>query len=268
MITATVTSIIKRLIDATSSSRAPHRSSLVLSVTEVTRMALLPRIPLPRTPLNRGKKRRGRGLRRLRPNRTSCQLRAYWHAAGTGALSGCPSGSVCAGFLVKMLKPAVGLAPAMGLPEQSSAGTFSWTNANAGAAVATSISAATKAAANPFFALLNRDLLFRAFPYNVVYTHIAFYRLSGCQPKISGSLPCELLRTPLPRTPVNSGQEKGQSILLRPAPHAPRGSGLAARHYHAPPPPPPPPSPPTPLNPPPTPLNPPPPPPNPPPPPT
>jgi hypothetical protein len=60
-------------------------------------------------------------------------------------VSGCPSGSVCAGFLVKRLKPAVGFAPAMGLPEQSSAGTFSWTNANAGAAVATSISAATDA---------------------------------------------------------------------------------------------------------------------------
>ena len=48
-------------------------------------------------------------------------------------MSGWPSGSVCAGFLVETLKPAVSLAPAVGLSEHSSAGTFSWTNANAGA---------------------------------------------------------------------------------------------------------------------------------------
>jgi hypothetical protein len=84
-------------------------------------------------------------------------------------VSGCPSGSVCAGFLVKMLVPAVGFAPAIGLSEHSSAGTFSWTNANAGAAVVATISAVTKAAAKPFFALLNRDLLPYPFPYDASY---------------------------------------------------------------------------------------------------
>jgi hypothetical protein len=111
-------------------------------------------------------------------------------------VSGCPSGSVCAGFLVEMFTAAVKLAPAVGLSEHSSAGTFSWTNANAGAAVATVISAATKAAANPFFALLNRDLLPCSLPYEVVYTHLTFRWLSDCPPKTSGSLLCELLRTP------------------------------------------------------------------------
>jgi hypothetical protein len=69
-------------------------------------------------------------------------------------VSGCPKGSVCAGFLVKMFVPAVGLAPAVGFSEHSSAGTFSCTNAKAGTAIAPSINAETASAAKTLFTLL------------------------------------------------------------------------------------------------------------------
>jgi hypothetical protein len=83
--------------------------------------------------------------RRLHPGPVGGLL-PYWHVSGTGALLLSASGRFsppCALFLVKRLNPAVWFAPALSLPEHSSAGTFSCTKANAGAVVIAISAAAT-----------------------------------------------------------------------------------------------------------------------------
>ena len=74
-----------------------------------------------------------------------------------------PTGGACAGFLNTIAAPAVGLSPAWSLAAHSPAGTVTWMNANAGAAIMTTINAETNTAATTLFTLLN-GTSFRRFP--------------------------------------------------------------------------------------------------------